>query len=107
MTPSPAVTWRRKMYPNATPMMQVEGVMGMLSVLGTSGGQGLLPCFAGERTPAVCRVGPPVAKNELWLLVHADLRRSARVRAVTNFLVPRLQADRARFEEVPANNGAP
>lgn len=98
MHQSLAVQWRRKTYPAAEPVMQVQGVMGMRSVLAASGAQGLLPCFVGDRDPALRRLGAPVAMNQLWLLVHADLRRSARVRALIDFLVPRIQADRARFE---------
>jgi len=79
-------------------MMQVWGVMGMHGVLAASGAQGLLPCFVGDRDPELRRLGAPVAMNQPWLLVHADLRRSARVRALCDFLAPPIQAARARLE---------
>lgn len=47
-----------------------------------------LPCFLGEPDKALVRVpvpGEPV-RWELRLLVHPDLRRSPRVRAVMDFL---------------------
>ncbi len=98
MDKSPAVQWRRKMCPTSKPMMLAQGVMGMHSVLAVSGAQGVLPCFVGDRDASLPRIGEPIAMNQLWLLVHADLRRSARVRALIDFLVPRLLADRAHFE---------
>ncbi|MFN3199496.1 MAG: LysR family transcriptional regulator [Bradymonadia bacterium] len=93
-----AVQWRRKMFPNARPRMMVHGVMGMYAVLAPSGAQGVLPCFIGDADPTLRRVGAPVAADQLWLLVHADLHRSARVRALINFLVPRLLTEKRRFE---------
>lgn len=94
----PAVEWRRATFPTATPLLRVRGVAGMHAVLAASGAQGLLPCFVGDRDPALQRIGAPVAMNELWMLIHADLRRSARVRALIDFLLPRLLAARHRFE---------
>ncbi|MEM9488969.1 MAG: hypothetical protein AAGC55_07490 [Myxococcota bacterium] len=70
----------------------------MRTLLAASGAQGLLPCFVGDGDPALRRLGEPVAMDQLWLLIHADLRRSARVRALIDFLVPRLLADKPRFE---------
>lgn len=47
-----------------------------------------LPCHLGEPEPDLVRVpgqGVP-APRELWLVVHQDLRRSPRIRAVMDFL---------------------
>jgi DNA-binding transcriptional LysR family regulator len=98
MDGAPAVQWRRQTFGSAPGIMRVQGVMGMHSVLAASGAQGMLPCFIGDADPALRRLGEPVAMHPLWLLVHADLRRSARVRAMIDFLVPRILAERARFE---------
>ena len=45
-------------------------------------GAALLPCFLGEADPSLTRIGEPLPDLEvgLWILTHADLRRSARVR---------------------------
>lgn len=98
--PSIAIEWRRKRFGDVKPMMTVQRVSAMQAVLGASGGQGALPCFIGDADPTLRRVGEPFAMNTLWLLVHADLRRSARVRAVIDFLVPQILADRDRLEGV-------
>ena len=79
--------------------MLVQGVVAMHALLLSSDAQGLLPCFLGDGDPRLRRLGEPMAReNRLWLLIHADLRRSARVRALVDFVVPRLLAQRSLFE---------
>jgi DNA-binding transcriptional LysR family regulator len=38
------------------------------------------------------------AKIELWLVTHEELRHSARIRAVSDFIVKRVLADATLFE---------
>jgi DNA-binding transcriptional LysR family regulator len=84
-------------------VMQVQGVAGMLAVLKNSAAQGLLPCFVGDLDPELRRAGEPFdAKHQLWLLIHADLKRSARVRALLDFIAPRLLAQKNLFEGILA-----
>ncbi len=78
--------------------MSVQHVAGMHGLLRSSPAQGLLPCFIGDTDPQLQRVGELAeGTTTLWLLIHADLRRSARVRALVDFLVPRLVAQRPLF----------
>jgi DNA-binding transcriptional LysR family regulator len=55
-----------------------------------AGGVGiaLLPCIVADRDPALVRIGPRVGPQprEVWLGVHRDLKNSARIRAVLDFL---------------------
>ena len=46
-------------------------------------GAALLPCYLGNPEPDLRRVGAPVADaaGELWIVTHADLRGTARVRS--------------------------
>ena len=66
-------------------------------------GVALLPCFLGESQDGLVRVLPPQREleTELWLLTHRDLRRTARVRALLDFLYDELRAWRPRFEGQP------
>jgi DNA-binding transcriptional LysR family regulator len=66
-------------------------------------GIALLPCFLGERHDTLVRVLPPQRDLEtgLWLLTHRDLRRTARVRALLDFLYDELRVWRPRFEGQP------
>ena len=60
----------------------------------------LLPCYLGDTTPGLERVRPPLpgASTDLWLLTHADLRKTARVRAVVEFLADGLLAQKDLLE---------
>lgn len=51
-------------------------------------GLAVLPCFIADRDPDLLRLLPPedVLSLDLWLVVHRDLLRTARVRAVMDFL---------------------
>lgn len=60
----------------------------------------LLPCFLGDREPGLRRVPgtTPVLDRSLWLLLHEDLRHTARVRAFLDFVAPAILARRALLE---------
>lgn len=95
---APPIAWRRKTFAGARPLMSVEHVASMHALLRCTPAQGLLPCFLGDPDPQLRRVGELAeGTTTLWLLIHADLRRSARVRALVDFLVPRLLARRPLF----------
>jgi DNA-binding transcriptional LysR family regulator len=66
-------------------------------------GCAVLPCFVGERDPALRRVPAPRAMPPmtLWLLYHEDLRRSPRVRAAVTFIDEVIAASSAAL--VPAD----
>ncbi|MDJ0388691.1 LysR family transcriptional regulator [Roseomonas sp. E05] len=60
-------------------------------------GLAALPRFLGDADPALVRLPAAdagTAAREIWLLVHADLRRSARVRAVMDHLEAVIHAGR-------------
>ncbi len=61
---------------------------GALAVAARSGiGVALLPCFLADRDPGLRRIaGPAAATHEVWLLVHGDLRRTPRVKAVIDWV---------------------
>lgn len=59
----------------------------MRSAVRASLGVGLLTCFEGDADPALVRVAEaPELRDELWAVCHADVRRSARVRAMVDYL---------------------
>jgi DNA-binding transcriptional LysR family regulator len=51
-----------------------------------------LPCYLGDRDPALRRLGGLMDDFAvgLWLLTHPDLRRVARIRAFMDFMAPAL-----------------
>ena len=63
-------------------------------------GATLLPCFLGDRSPDLTRIGSPLPELDvgLWMLTHSDLRRSARVRAFMDFAGAELAKHRRAIE---------
>jgi DNA-binding transcriptional LysR family regulator len=59
-----------------------------------------LPCYLGDRDPGLVRVKAPVAEmaSTLWILMHPDLRRVARIRAFIDCIVPQLDRQRPLLE---------
>jgi len=58
------------------------------------------PCYRGEGEPGLGGVGGPrwEVRSGLWLLTHAELRRTARVRAFTEFMAEALANERDLLE---------
>lgn len=64
-------------------------------------GLALLPCYLGDGEAGVTRALPePIAEldGELWIVTHADLKRTARVRAFFDLVGEGLARERALFE---------
>ena len=91
----PAAQWRRRTYPDSVALLSVNTVPAMQEVLKAAHCRGLLPCFRGDVDPSLRRLTPPLpdAESALWLLVHPDLRRAARVRALLDALWQSLRSD--------------
>ncbi len=51
-------------------------------------GAAILPCYLGDEVEELARIGEslPELETDVWLLVHEDLRRTARVRVLLDFL---------------------
>ncbi|MDX2142136.1 MAG: LysR family transcriptional regulator [Rhodospirillaceae bacterium] len=60
-------------------------------------GLGVHDCFLANAEPTLERILPQHFKHEmeLWLVTHADVRRSARIRAVYDFIAAAVAEDRA------------
>jgi DNA-binding transcriptional LysR family regulator len=64
-------------------------------------GLALLPCYAGDGADGLQRALrriPAVPRSALWLLTHNDLKQTARIRSVMDFLADALRSQRALFE---------
>lgn len=95
-----AERWRRSQSGDSSTRLSVSTVPAMRRVLGLGGRRGMLPCFVGDPAPELVRRRRPEEDmgSVLWLLIHADLRRNARVRAFVDFFYPHLEALRPSFE---------
>lgn len=98
--PRAATAWRRRVHPDVPVLFEVTSVGAMHRVLGCTGAQGLLPCYLGDPDPRLERRTSVIeeANTDLWFLIHADLRRSARVRALVELLLPELESARGLLD---------
>ena len=79
---------------------RVNSIYAMLEMTAHGFGAAPLPCFLGEQTPNLARLGPGLREWDLglWILTHSDLRRSARVRAFMDFAGAELAKHRRMME---------
>lgn len=82
------------------PVVRGDTFMTLLHAATAGLGVVALPCFVGDLTPQLRRVRGVIDELavDLWVLTHADLRGSARVRAVADHLVTELTARRDLVE---------
>jgi len=87
---------------------KVNSILGMRELAAQGFGATLLPCFLGDTSPRLIRVGHPIEGLDmgLWILTHADLRRSARVRAFMDFASAELTKQRRVFDCLDGDDAA-
>jgi DNA-binding transcriptional LysR family regulator len=80
--------------------LRASSLTAMLLAVREAIGLALLPCYMADGVAGLRRVGAvlPDVRTDLWLLVHDDIRRTARIRAFTDFAAPELAALRSLFE---------
>jgi DNA-binding transcriptional LysR family regulator len=93
--------WIRENVRDAQIGLRVDALPALKDAACAGVGVALLPCYMGDiegqlgRVPAVA--GPDL-RSALWLLTHTDLKRTARVRAVMDFLAIAFGSERALVE---------
>jgi DNA-binding transcriptional LysR family regulator len=84
---APQERWLAKVGPSRRVVFRTNSTASLQVAARAGVGVAVLPCFVAERDPALVRVdGPTPTSHELWLLVHGDLRRTPRVRAVIEWV---------------------
>ena len=81
----------------------LDGLM-FYHVLNAGLGMAIMPVFGLHKFPELTRVpGTLVVQDRsLWLLMHSELRDTARVRAVVDFLAARISGLKGKFLDPPA-----
>jgi DNA-binding transcriptional LysR family regulator len=84
---------------DARTALRSNSMLARVTAVRDGAGIGMLACFMGERERSLERLDFrfPEAASDLWMLVHADLRRNARVRAFVDFVHDALRAQRDLF----------
>jgi DNA-binding transcriptional LysR family regulator len=69
---------------NARVVLRSNHARTLVAAIEAGVGLGLLPCFLGDALPGLGRLVDPrdVLHRDLWLIVHAELARAPRIRAV-------------------------
>lgn len=82
-----AVRYVTETVPQERIAYRVNSVLGLSEAVQAGIGIGPLPCFIADTQPSLRRLMPPNSDfaTSLWLLTHADLRRSVRVRAFLDY----------------------
>lgn len=106
---SVAGRWTRANVGVAQVAARADSLLALRDLAAAGLGRTVLPCFLGDDVPGLDRIGPvlPDAASELWLLTHEDLRRTARVRAFTEFMAHALGKERDLFEGRRRSQGGP
>ncbi len=88
---------------------RVNAVLGLAEAVEAGIGIGHLPCFVADARPNLIRLAPPEPEfaADLWLLTHRDLRRSARVRALLDFLATEIAKKKSFIEGAKPVGGRP
>jgi DNA-binding transcriptional LysR family regulator len=79
----PAARWLAANVAERRVIARVDSILGVARLAAAGVGAGVLPCFIGDQTSGLRRFGErlPDLGDAIWLLTHADLKNSARVRA--------------------------
>src|SRR5207253_9344687 len=74
--------------PGGRVALRTNSVATVLEAVRLGWGAGDLPCFVGDRTPELVRAFPGEKPDwlDVWLIVHADVQRTSRVRILVDEL---------------------
>ena len=98
--PLPARRWIESNVRPERLAARVNSVHSLLEMAAQGFGACPLPCFLGEQSVGLTRIGRVLLEWDLglWILTHSDLRRSARVRAFMDFAGADLAKHRRTIE---------
>jgi DNA-binding transcriptional LysR family regulator len=92
----PQERWLARVAPDRRVVFRCNSTASLLAAARLGIGVAVLPRFVADRDPELVALeGPEPVNHELWLLVHGDLRRSQRVRAVIEWVDGMVRGARA------------
>ncbi|HZD52351.1 MAG TPA: LysR substrate-binding domain-containing protein [Woeseiaceae bacterium] len=96
-----AAAWLARAAPAEAFVYRTNSLINQLTAARAGMGAALLPCYLGDPETDLVRLLPqPVAElaGELWIVTHADLRRTGRIRAFFDLVGNGLAAEHDLFE---------
>ena len=90
---------KNSFYPKATLKHRVSELVPLITLAASGLGMAYLACNLGDRHPDLIRAPfqKPIPYRNIWLLLHRDLRNTARVRLFVDFLADRVRSRRNEF----------
>jgi DNA-binding transcriptional LysR family regulator len=89
------LAWLRQFAPDTKPAIISDLSIVLAEAACADAGLAVLPRYLGDSLPGLTYIRIPDEPSEpLWLAVHRDLRKTPRVRALLDFLVATVRADR-------------
>jgi len=87
-------------YPHAQLRHRVHEGVPQITLAASGVGLTQIPCFVGDRQPGLVRAPfqqPILDFRSVWLLLHRDLRKTARVRLFVDFIAERIKRKKNDF----------
>ena len=93
-------TWTKQYCRHHSHTFYSDDTLLTLSAIRAGLGVSYLPCFMGDTDPLLQRYSEPDPQHDLglWILLHPDLKRTARVIAFRDYMIKNIQAHRDVFE---------
>lgn len=81
--------WMEEQQLNGQCRYRLDTVLGMYQAARNGLGLAVLPCYLADRDEMLQKLSAPLPALavDLWLLTHSDLRNTARIRAVMDFII--------------------
>ena len=91
----PQSRWLAKAIPPERVRLRLDTLMGMFHAVRQGAGAAMLLCPLGDSDASLVRLAPPTPEmdGQIWVLTHPDLKKVARIRAISEFLYERLSKD--------------
>jgi DNA-binding transcriptional LysR family regulator len=99
--------WLRHRFPSAPVHLRTNSTAALAAAAAARAGIAVLPRFVGDARADLARIddGEDIPPSELWVLVHRDQRRTARVMAVRECVEAALADARVSLAGRPLNRG--
>lgn len=93
---APELRYLDEIHPGLAPQLRSSSINAQHRLLAEGAGVGVLPCFIGDRDPALVPVLPERRiVRSFWLVTHKDTHQLARVRAGKEWILATAQRQRA------------
>jgi DNA-binding transcriptional LysR family regulator len=86
--------WIEERAGNGSVVLRTNNTLAQVAAAVGGLGIAVIPCYAGDAEPELVRLVPSsrCVRDPIWLVVHEDMRQSARIRAISDYLAEGVRA---------------